>query len=808
MTSSAIADFQLLALLGRGGMGEVYRARHRPTGRLVALKLLRADRMDEDGKSIQRLKAEIQAMRSLKHPHLIQFFGSGQFEGKFWIAMELIEGACLHTLIQHQNGLHPELTARLMGAVLGALGEMHSKGFYHRDVKPGNILVENTGRAVLMDLGLAKHQHGKKLTQTGHVLGTPLYLPVDVLRGESFDAGVDFYALGLTWWECLTTQRPYEFQTLVENAADDIEPVIPAPWSPHGEIAPRHLHLIQELCAPRSRRPRSIQEVNQIARGQGPVDDRTKTFTQELSLEETQTIQELLQASATETGNTSNTGHTSNTEPVAASLPQPSPPVGSPPRKPTSLRYVVFLAPLLFLFGAAVWLYLPAKSPQEIPPAKVDPSAWKLLADFHSAVFLATPTDPQALRARRVHKTHTTPLPVFRLSSGQVAIWVTGLYPGEKGQVEVFSEKRDSSRETLSFEVPRFVKDLKEGSRFPSVLRRMNYRRNDKVLGRQVEAMRKIVDQEEFIRSELELTYQLSVFTDFSDRLWPTFLSWLEEPSSFLGPNLMRCLKFASPSIPPQVAWHLWHRMADSQFLLSRELNTEVDFDPFQGLLPPPELYDRLAEWKKTASNPRGVFRLAVRIGKRLTEAARIKPFPRSISDWSEPLENQEAVAPQESLPATSLGSLFRLALEAKRGHAKSQKQLIERSKDPSHPDHLWALCLLPVSGDRSVIPWLISRFKVSEGEEFEAVEAALWGFRTVRGFWTATNQQILSRSLFQEFVVEEIEVDGDHPVAWHPVDGVLYAWVPGTGVKVTLKGEGQSRKFLVSAKAVKPLDE
>ncbi len=201
--------YEFQSLLGRGGMGAVYKARDRQLGRIVALKFIRGD----SPSLVQRFVQEAHAQARLDHPNICRVYEVGQVDGKPYIAMEFVEGQSLSEA-RHRLSLHDKV--QLIRDAALALHEAHRIGIIHRDIKSANIMVEKRKdggwRAVVMDFGLARDEsESRDLTQTGAVIGTPAYMPPEQARGNGrhLDRRADVYSLGATLYELLTGRPPF-----------------------------------------------------------------------------------------------------------------------------------------------------------------------------------------------------------------------------------------------------------------------------------------------------------------------------------------------------------------------------------------------------------------------------------------------------------------------------------------------------------------------------------------------------------------------------------------------------------------------
>jgi eukaryotic-like serine/threonine-protein kinase len=206
---SRLGDYEILAAIGAGAMGEVYRARDARLGRDVALKILPAH-LGHDPARVARFQMEAKAASALNHPNIVTVYEIGRAEGMWYIASELVEGANLRQrILAGQTGC--EEAASIGAQCAAALGAAHRAGIVHRDVKPENIMLRPDGVIKIVDFGLARIEHrvpeDVEVTQTGVVMGTPRYMSPEQARGEKPDARSDIFSLGAVLFE-LTTGRP------------------------------------------------------------------------------------------------------------------------------------------------------------------------------------------------------------------------------------------------------------------------------------------------------------------------------------------------------------------------------------------------------------------------------------------------------------------------------------------------------------------------------------------------------------------------------------------------------------------------
>ncbi|MGE0708648.1 MAG: protein kinase [Planctomycetota bacterium] len=209
-----LGRYELLRELGRGANGAVYLARHDALGKEVALKVLHGHASDPEG--LARFKVEAQAMGRLDHPGVVSVFDFGVDRVPYYV-MEYCRGETLQQRLL-RGPLPPHEAAALVAEVAGAVAAVNAQGVIHRDLKPGNVLLdERTGRARITDFGLAHDQTVSRMTQTGEVLGTPVYMAPEQIAGDrDVDQRIDVYALGVLLYQCLTGRRPFEAPTWFE----------------------------------------------------------------------------------------------------------------------------------------------------------------------------------------------------------------------------------------------------------------------------------------------------------------------------------------------------------------------------------------------------------------------------------------------------------------------------------------------------------------------------------------------------------------------------------------------------------------
>src|SRR5262245_15218763 len=202
-----LAGYRIESLVGRGGMGVVYRAVQTGLERVVALKVIAPELLDDEDVR-DRFLSEARAAASVDHPNVIPVHDAGEADGVAYIAMRYVAGDDLRTLVRRGGPLDPAEAAEIVGQAGAALDAIHRAGFIHRDIKPANLLVDLEGHVYVTDFGLAKTTLSR--TSTGKWVGTLDYVAPEQIRGGRIDARADVYALGGVLHYALTAHVPFE----------------------------------------------------------------------------------------------------------------------------------------------------------------------------------------------------------------------------------------------------------------------------------------------------------------------------------------------------------------------------------------------------------------------------------------------------------------------------------------------------------------------------------------------------------------------------------------------------------------------
>lgn len=216
MENRTIGPFELVGQLGAGGMGVVYRAKYTKTGQYVALKLLPPG-MEEDEKLIARFNRELEILKKLKHPNVVQCYGGGRLGNQRFYAMEIVEGGTLSQVLRDRGKFSWERVIEYGMQICAALDHAHENGVVHRDLKPANLMLDKAGKIKLADFGLARLSDATALTAAGKTLGTFAYMAPEQISGNSpITPKTDLYALGVLLYELVTGKTPFQTETTAE----------------------------------------------------------------------------------------------------------------------------------------------------------------------------------------------------------------------------------------------------------------------------------------------------------------------------------------------------------------------------------------------------------------------------------------------------------------------------------------------------------------------------------------------------------------------------------------------------------------
>ncbi len=232
-----VADrYRIVELIGRGGMGVVYKAEHVHIGKFVALKLLHGE-LSSERSVARRFRREAEAASRLSSPHTVQIFDYGESDGLIYIAMEYIEGEDLGLLLEREGQIPYPRAARFCAQIAAAAAEAHEQGVVHRDLKPENVMVSpvlgHPDFVKVLDFGLAKLREEEAdaltLTRAGHIVGTPYYMAPEQIRGEDVGPPTDIYAIGAILYRCVAGVPPFTgsapMNVLTKHLTDQVLPL-------------------------------------------------------------------------------------------------------------------------------------------------------------------------------------------------------------------------------------------------------------------------------------------------------------------------------------------------------------------------------------------------------------------------------------------------------------------------------------------------------------------------------------------------------------------------------------------------------
>jgi serine/threonine protein kinase len=228
LVGKTLGSYQIISELGRGGMAVVYKAYQPALNRYVAIKLP-LEHLSHDAQFIERFRREARNAAMLRHPNIIHIYDIGQEGDLNYFIMDYVDGPSLATRLREEGALDPSTILSILRQIGAALDYAHVQGVVHRDVKPSNILLTSDGRAILSDFGLARAATGRRMTQTGVMVGTPEYMSPEQCRGEELDGRSDLYSLGIILYEMFAGQVPFQADTPLAILYRQVHEEPPAP---------------------------------------------------------------------------------------------------------------------------------------------------------------------------------------------------------------------------------------------------------------------------------------------------------------------------------------------------------------------------------------------------------------------------------------------------------------------------------------------------------------------------------------------------------------------------------------------------
>ncbi|HTD52676.1 MAG TPA: serine/threonine-protein kinase, partial [Thermoanaerobaculia bacterium] len=261
--------YRIIGLIGHGGMGEVYRADDLKLGQPVALKFL-AQKLASEPSFIERFYAEVRHARGVSHPNVCRVYDVGEIEGRHFLSMEYVDGEDLASLLRRIGRLPPDKAVEIAREMCAGLAAAHDKGVLHRDLKPGNVMIDGRGRAKITDFGLAVGVEDDK--GGAEVSGTPAYMAPEQLAGKGASVQSDVYALGLVLYELFTGRKAFEAATLAEWRRKHSEepPTSPSTVTPGFDPVVERV-ILRCLEKDPKARPRSVAAVAAALPGGDPL---------------------------------------------------------------------------------------------------------------------------------------------------------------------------------------------------------------------------------------------------------------------------------------------------------------------------------------------------------------------------------------------------------------------------------------------------------------------------------------------------------------------------------------------------------
>lgn len=226
LIGKVIDNFRIVSVLGKGGMGIVYKAYDVKLDRYAAIKMLSSSAIDKD-RFVERFKREAKNQAKLSHPNIVAVYGFIEYSNLLGIVMEYVEGESLEKVIDKQGRFNLHDVVYILKQLLQGIGYAHSKGFIHRDIKPSNIILNKEGVTKIMDFGISKSLYDNSMTKTGSKIGTVYYMSPEQIKGRDVTNRSDIYSIGCTIYEMIVGEPPYESTSEYEVMEGHLKSPIP-----------------------------------------------------------------------------------------------------------------------------------------------------------------------------------------------------------------------------------------------------------------------------------------------------------------------------------------------------------------------------------------------------------------------------------------------------------------------------------------------------------------------------------------------------------------------------------------------------
>lgn len=240
--------YQIIRMIGEGGMANVYLAHDTILDRNVAVKILRGDLADDE-KFVRRFQREAISASALSHPNIVEMYDVGEDDGKYFIVMEYVEGRTLKNLVKRRGALTLPEIIDIMLQLTSGIAHAHDSYIIHRDIKPQNILILDDGTVKITDFGIAMAMNSNELTQTNSVMGSVHYLPPEQANGSGSTIKSDVYSLGILMYELLTGKIPFKGDNAVEIAIKHMKEPLPSVMKNNPDIPQSIENIILTACA-------------------------------------------------------------------------------------------------------------------------------------------------------------------------------------------------------------------------------------------------------------------------------------------------------------------------------------------------------------------------------------------------------------------------------------------------------------------------------------------------------------------------------------------------------------------------------